>query len=751
MRQPRPRHSLVFRRIVLVMTVAMVVSVAGRAATAQEDRGDRIRVAEKIDLARLVDLASEQLGFSIEYDERLLGNISVLLRLRDGVTAAELWNLTNRLLASHGFTSVQPPGSDLVSIVKLGEASDLQQIDREPRPGTGAGYTSLIHRAAHRTPEDLVAALKPILSKAGGTVTRLGATDLILVSDVTPRVEQAFELMEELDAPGETVRIERHAARYVPASQLAVLVTTTVEVRRQVEPRGFRGKITPTPDGTAIILVAPEPELPAWRDLIEQLDHRESVVQRTYTPRAFAVSEVATLIEQVGRSPDQARGSGDRWRVVANELTGTLIVTATPTEHERIASLMAELDEAPMEIRRPLRAFTIRNRSVRNIATILRDLIATGALGEDAVAVEPDAISPDDVLGSPAAPLNAGTSGAAASGAPRRGARFTPANAQAAGRPSGGAPLILTADEDTNTLIAIGEARLLSQLEQIIQRLDVRQPQVMLEVLVVSLTEGDTRDLGVELRKLEISGSTLVSLSSIFGLGSEILSGLANADDLPDTTARGFTGAVLNPGDFSILIRALETVNDGRSVTMPWVLVNNNQQGVLDAVIEEPFVSTNASSTVATTSFGGTTPAGTQVTVTPQIAEGDHLILEYAVSLSAFVGEASAPGVPPPRQQNSIQSVVTIPDGYTVAVGGIQVVNEADAASQVPLIGSIPILGELFKSRSESSSHSRLYAFIRANVLRHTAFEDLKFISDRKLRDADLDSGWPEVEPRIIR
>src|SRR5262245_40891716 len=104
---------------------------------------------------------------------------------------------------------------------------------------------------------------------------------------------------------------------------------------------------------------------------------------------------------------------------------------------------------------------------------------------------------------------------------------------------------------------------------------------------------------------------------------------------------------------------------------MPKMPVNDNQQANLDTVAPQPFASTSASDTVATTSFGGFENAGTTISVKPQIAKGDHLILEYAVSLSAFVGESSDAGIPPPRQQNNLRSVVTLPDGYTVVVGGI--------------------------------------------------------------------------------
>jgi type II secretory pathway component GspD/PulD (secretin) len=71
--------------------------------------------------------------------------------------------------------------------------------------------------------------------------------------------------------------------------------------------------------------------------------------------------------------------------------------------------------------------------------------------------------------------------------------------------------------------------------------------------------------------------------------------------------------------------------------------------------------------------------------------------------------------------------------------------------SQVPLLGDIPVLGELFKSRSTTRSRSRFYVFIRTNILRNEGFEDLKYISDVDVQAAGLDDGWPTVEPRVMQ
>ena len=79
--------------------------------------------------------------------------------------------------------------------------------------------------------------------------------------------------------------------------------------------------------------------------------------------------------------------------------------------------------------------------------------------------------------------------------------------------------------------------------------------------------------------------------------------------------------------------------------------------------MDTPFLSTNATTTVATTSLGGTEDAGTQITVTPHIGEGDQLRLEYSVSISSFVGSPADPALPPPRQENKLEASASLPNG----------------------------------------------------------------------------------------
>lgn len=708
------------RRSMMVFTVLLAASTGGTVAVCQETPPVNIRPAEQNNLAALVELAADRLGISLDYPREELQRLSVTLRLAGGLSETELWALTNRLLAAHGYASIETPGQHVLSIVKLPEAAKRSRvIEKATLEEMVAGFASVALPIEHMSIDRAFTAIQPFLSQPGGQVVRVGEADLLIVADLTPRLREILGMLERLDRPRPEAVVERITLTHVEASHVAAQITAAAEARNALTARPLPGRIAAATDGESVIVVAPASAAQQWRELVSHFDQRETVETRTYQPRHFGTAEVAALIEQTAKSP--RGGSGDRWRLVRDDLTGSVIVTATPREHERIAALLDRLAQTPIESRRHVRPFMIRNRSVNEVIVVLERLVASNVLQG-----------------------RLGDTTASEAGQPAAGEGIEPGVNRE--QSTGTEEVSLTADEGTNTLIAIGPPRALDQIEVLLRSLDIRQPQVELEVFVVNLSDSDTLDLGVELQKLEISGSTLIGLSSLFGL-----SDLALDSTSPLIGGRGFSGVVLSPGDFSVVIRALKTVTDGSSRSYPRVVVNNNEQATLDSVRQEPFQQVNASDTVATTSFGGTLDAGTQITVTPHIAEGDHLVLEYAVSLSAFVGESADPSLPPPRQQTRLQSAATIPDGYTVVLGGLEVINEAKAISQVPLLGDIPGVGELFKNRSHTDSRSRFYVFIRANILRHDGFEDLKYFSDRDRFAAEVDDGWPRLKPRVIK
>jgi general secretion pathway protein D len=651
--------------------------------------------------------------------------------------------VVNELLASRGLTTIRRPGSGIFSVVSVGEAPGLV----EPRAWTeteaevaGAnvirpGFEAVLVPVEHLDMKEAERLVGPLLSRAGSLSAGPGPR-LVLVADYSERVERVAKTLRAADQPGEPFVIREFTAAQLTPDELATSVADLAKRRASATGAQLRGEVGPAPSGAGVLIMAPSPELPAWEELIRLADQREQTVTRTYGIEHDSVASAADLVEAVlAEGVQRERGGRRERRVVADTLTGSLIVTATPRRHERIAEIVDRLNTRDPRRRRVIRVFPVRNRSVQEVTQLLSQLVSAGVLVSDASAAAAKETGRADDAGAP--PSNSAVSSAPSGALPGLGGL----------EPAEPPDVVLTPDASTNRLIAVGEPRLLDELEPLIEQLDVRQPQVMLEVVIVSLNESLTRDLGVELEKIVIDGSTVIRLSSLFGLGA--------VDPLdatqPARAGIGFGGSVLDPREYSLVVRALETVSEGRILSKPRVLVGNNQQATFNSVLQEPFASVNASDTVATTSFGGTQDAGTNISIRPQIAEADHIVLQYSVSLSSFVGESSNAALPPPRQQNSVQSFVTIPDGHAVVVGGFEITTMGDGESRVPGLGTVPLFGELFKSRSKSNSRARFYVFIRADVLRRDGFDSLRAYSDESLLEAAVDDGWPVVKPEIMR
>jgi len=772
----------------------------GRQTGQTQAQPPELTLTEQIDLARLVDMAAQRLKLNIEYDAAAVKGTATL-RLGAGVTDAELWELANQLLASRGFTTIRAAGKGgTISVVKLEAAAGIARLEPDARDPAQipAGFASVLYRLKHRTSKDpgFIEAVKGLLSKPGGAASSMGDQALI-VSDLTPRLDQAMRLIELLDIPGEPMTVTEVPAENLSAIQL---VAVTMQLMERRDGKGT-ASLLPSPDGRSVLVIAPESRHQTWKDALRMLDKREPVAVVSYIPRYFELKEVAHLIEEtikvggvsgpgatsVGTPSQPASGSvgagaagDDRFRVVQDDLTGSLLVTATASQHEQVAALIEKLNASPPDGRRPPRILKVRNRPVEEVLGVLRELVASGSLGAVDDVSQPATATGSAILPGPSAgartatssstgsPTSTPTPGAEGSGTTPgpsgyRSQRTDPRSpgydsdtdrgssrsrgGTGAGRRDGMGDLSLSLDKGTSSIIAVGDPRVVAQLEQLIKLLDVRQPQVMVQALVVNLSESDSRNLGIELEgQINLSGDSLLRLSSLFGLSA------AGSQIGNRTASGGGTGLLLSPGEFAAVIRAIESLTKGRSVSVPQVLVSNNEQAVFNSVIEQPYATrTDGAGEDATTSFGGVASAGTVITAKPQIGEGDHLLLQFTVELSSFVGQSPDNNLPPPKQTNNVSSSVTLPDGYTVAVGGLELTSQGDSVDQIPLLSSIPILGELFKNRTESSSKSKFYVFLRADVLRRTDFEDLKYLSGIHSADAEIDDGFPDLEPRMIR
>lgn len=730
----------------------MAVDLVGGEA----DAGLTIALPPQAELQKLADLTAQFAGVSLQYNPQKISG-TVRLAVRGELTKSELWDVFNQVLVSQGFTTVIAGLPPVYQVVPMAEAAGLSvALNAEDtaalpyQPGFGVVVLELKHLGA----DAAVKALSALVTGQVGQVRTLGQEGRKLVVSA-PRglLRQVQDILTIIDRPGvvPAVRLFRPLRAGPQALQASATSAWTALGRIGGSERVV--DIQLSPDASQVLIISSAEDSDRLLDLLQRLDSAEPMETRSYRPRYFGVDEVAGLLQQLMRSD---RG-GTAVEIVRDRLTSSLIVKATGEQHRRIEEVLKGLDEAPPTSRRQVRSFAVRHRQADELAKVLSGLIATGAVQqtggtrEGAGAHEPAV--PAQPQASPAAPASSSTP-TSTTGVGAMTALANPRAESSAVVVNGGGdnPVVLASDVVTNSLIAIGDPKALDQVAGLLQRLDQRQPQVDIEIIMVSVSTSQNRSLGVELLAQIQRGAVSGTVSQLFGLSQPVAgSPIARA---PLATATGLGGIILNPGDYAGVIQALETVTDGKQLIRAKVVVANNAKALVNGVVQEPLVSTNASTTVATTSVSGTTDAGTEIAITPQISSADYLTLTYGISQSSFLGKSvisNGSVIPPTKRSDSVSSVATIPDGHIIALGGLSNRGQDHNESRIPFLGGIPLLGELFKSKSEGTSDSRFFVFIRATVLRHDLFMDLRRSSEATAGEAEIPIDEPRLEPQLIR
>ena len=321
----------------------------------------------------------------------------------------------------------------------------------------------------------------------------------------------------------------------------------------------------------------------------------------------------------------------------------------------------------------------------------------------------------------------------------------------AVGLESGSASLLLgqatiSADINTNSLIVVAPPAVQSLYAELIQKLDQRPPQVLIETKIVIVDSTDDISFGIEFSSGDRSGMRRILSFTQFGLSAvDPVSGALSI--LPGL---GFNGTLVDPDGADAILRTLTNHNRARVESAPRIVVNDNATGQLSSVAEVPFTSINASDTVATTSFAGFAEAGTTVTVTPRISDDDHLQLDFSITLNSFTGAGGA-GIPPPRQTDEVTSQITLKDGHTVIVGGLRRSNSSLDYSGIPGFDRIPILRHLGGLETRATNENSVFVFIKPVILRDDTFRDLQFLSERDMECASLCPDAPKSQPAWVR
>ena len=712
---------------------------------------------ENLELKVLVEYVSHRLGINIIYDEQV-GNRRVTIKAPERIPAGSLLGLLESSLRMKGLALID---GDQPGWKRVVPAANLVAIARSPEetaallPGPSQVLTH-VFSVRHTDVKRIDLVIKPFLTQPGANSMMVPEAGLLIVTDYASNMHRIGKLIGMIDQPTEPIAVEFVQAKHQEASQLAqhalklIRAKLTAESRTKgVTAQGVeRIDITHDDRTNQVVIVGVRDRVQEALEIIGALDVALGLKTRVYQFKVASPERVDRLTKELIGPLDAKR----LYRSAVDQEAGLLVVATTHEIHHRIESLRLDLDVPVPESQSPIRVYRLVNATASEVLETIRALESDkglenirlgGSRGDQQASGPFDARGPNRppaALGEPLPTPPAFESNTAPTVETDRNDVLEPI--QHTVRTN---QVTVTADANTNSIIVVASPEVQPIYEKLIRMLDRRRPQVLIEMKIVTVDTSDDFSLGVEISREGSSGDSGILSFSSFGL-STVDAATGGLSLIPGL---GFNGALINSDIADIVLRALSTDMRSRVVSAPRILVNDNATGTLSSVAEEPFTSVNASDTVATTSFAGFVEAGTTVTVTPHISEDDHLNLEYSISLNSFTG-AGATGVPPPRKTDSIESVVTVPDGYTVIVGGLNRKDYSKTVNAVPLLGQIPILKYLFSNETKRESNTTLFVFIRPIILRDDQFKGLKFLSHREITAAGIPADFPVSEPLLM-
>jgi general secretion pathway protein D len=312
--------------------------------------------------------------------------------------------------------------------------------------------------------------------------------------------------------------------------------------------------------------------------------------------------------------------------------------------------------------------------------------------------------------------------------------------------------ITITADKPTNSLVITAPPEAYVVLKEIIEKLDIRRSQVLVESLIAEVTLDTAKDLGVEWRVIDEPDGVQVFGSSTGSGETGVLDALTFN---PLTPTAGFLiGALRNTitvggqeiFNIPVVLRAFQSNSDINILATPNLLTTDNEEAEIIIGEERPFLRTaqdtpsgGVVSTVRTFEFRDT---GITLRITPQISQGKTVRLNLFQEILNFVSESETGAVTTTKR--STKTTVIVDDGQTIVIGGLIQENINQSQTQVPCLGNLPVFGWAFKQTSAQKRKTNLLIFLTPHII--TSPEDVRRITEHKRQQSDK---APEIEKQL--
>jgi general secretion pathway protein D len=304
------------------------------------------------------------------------------------------------------------------------------------------------------------------------------------------------------------------------------------------------------------------------------------------------------------------------------------------------------------------------------------------------------------------------------------------------------------ADPTNNALVITAPPKIMRAVMDIVDKLDIRRPQVLVEAIIADIDFNKDSELGVNWAAYA-QGSNVPAGAFVSPVGGtsivDLAGAIANPANVTTALLQGTTlgiGRISSNGtNFAAVLRAIRSDTSDNVIATPSAVTMDNQEAELKVAQEVPFITGQYTNSAAST--GGITSGvnpfqtiqreevGTILKITPTISsEGTQVMLKISIE-SSSIGTKPAGAVDLVTNKRTVSTTVLIEDGGIVVLGGLIEDDRSKSESRVPYLGNIPLIGLLFKTRSDTSPTNNLMIFLRPKILRdaaQAAYEtDLKY------------------------
>ena len=550
-------------------------------------------------------------------------------------------------------------------------------------------------------------------------------------------------------------------------------VTTTIRVKNMTDLRNARaaltrvvtgqqiGNVTEVPDAQAFVVTDFAPNVVAIYRLLQSMDvkpeGKELASEFVQLSHATAdevepiLTDLFTGRERVTttnrnrpqpRRGNQPTGSGSvaddpEPRIIPDNRTNKIILYATKQDIAEIKKVIEQID-VPLYIRNSnVHVIRLKNLEAEDTATVLQSLIDSSTLFGQA-----------------------GTNTGNRPGGNNRPAGVASSDPREEEKPA------VVADEKSNSLIIAASERQFDDLKKIIDEIDIKKSQVLIEVALIELTLDDAYRLSFELGLADDNG--LVNNDEVSGFGLTNFGQTVFADKDGDTfftdrippfvdsdenaAPSGLVGGIFAFGQVPLIFNVLNTISRTRILQLPSVVTADNEEAVIEVLdLQATTESTTSNGGVTSGGFGGFEEAGTILRISPHIADDHYLLLNISLEVSAFAGEPrTLPGgtvVPADKISRRLTTAVTCPDRHTVVLGGLMGRNQQSTVDRTPVLADLPLVGDLFQSTNKSDRETSLFLFVTPTIMSgdEDGFRTLDIESCRRKNKADELIGYTEI------